>query len=305
VLCAFAVQQRAGRNREPLVPVGIYADRNFAVMSGVIAAISFGMLGLFLPLVIFLQSILSLTALQAGLVLAPMSLASIASAPVAGRMADRYGGKDALIAGLVLWAGGIALVAWSTRLYYDRGQLIAGLVIAGLGLGMTFAPLQTIAMYEVRPHQAGAAAGLMNTARQLGAVLGSAVTGALLQAQLAARLGPAARENVQALPESFRPWVLDGFEKAARTAKGLEVGAGQTGAHIPAGIPSSVRPAIVQVGLKTFYEAYIPAMRITLIVPVVVLALAVVGAMFVRHTDPAPDASPGDGDDHAPDDTAS
>ncbi|TCO65934.1 MFS transporter [Actinocrispum wychmicini] len=284
VLLLFVWQQRAHRDREPLVPTGIYANRDFAVMSGVVAAISFGMLGLFLPLVIFLQSVLSLSALQAGLVLAPMSLASIASAPVAGRLADRYGGKDALIFGLVFWAGGIALVLWSTRIDDDRGQLIAGLVIAGLGLGMTFAPLQSIAMRDIMPNVASAAAGLMNTARQLGALLGSSVTGALLQAQLAARLGPAADQNVDALPESFRPWVLDGFHKAAATAKGLEVGAGQSGAHIPADVPASVRPAIEQIALKAFHESYIPAMRLTLILPVIVLALAVIGALFVRHT---------------------
>ncbi|HET6212287.1 MAG TPA: DHA2 family efflux MFS transporter permease subunit, partial [Micromonosporaceae bacterium] len=69
----FLWQQYAQRDREPLIPFSMFADRNFALMSGVVAAISFGMLGLFLPLVIFLQSVLSLTALQAGLVLAPMS----------------------------------------------------------------------------------------------------------------------------------------------------------------------------------------------------------------------------------------
>jgi EmrB/QacA subfamily drug resistance transporter len=283
VLLLFVWQQRAHRDREPLVPSGIYTNRNFAVMSGVIAAISFGMLGLFLPLVIFLQSVLSLDALHAGLVLAPMSLASIFSAPLAGRLADRFGGKDALIAGLLLWAGGIALVLQVTRLYYSRGELILGLVIAGVGLGMTFAPLQTIAMRDVVPRVASAAAGLMNTARQMGALLGSAVTGAILQAQLAAHLGPAARENVEALPESFRNRILEGFEKAAATVKGLEIGAGQTGAHLPADLPSSVRPAIEQVAQKTFYDAYIPTMRTTLIVPIAVLTLAIICALFTRQ----------------------
>ena len=292
-LLLLAWQQRRHRDREPLVPPGVYADRNFAVMSAVVAAISFGMLGLFLPLVIFLQSVLSLSAWQAGLVLAPMSLASVASAPVAGRMADRAAGKDALMTGLVLWASGIALVLWATRLYYDRNQLIVGLVVAGLGLGMTFAPLQSIAMRNVQPQLAGAAAGLMNTARQLGAVLGSAATGALLQAQLAARLGPAAQADVQALPESFRPWLLDGFEKAAHTARGLEVGAGDTGAHLPADLPASVRPAIEQVAHKTFQDAYVPAMRVTLLVPVAVLVLALIGAAFVRYVDAGPSKEPG------------
>jgi hypothetical protein len=196
----------------------------------------------------------------------------------------------------VLWAGGIGLVLWATRPYYSRNQLIAGLVIAGLGLGMTFAPLQSIAMRNVAPRVASAAAGVMNTARQLGALLGSAVTGAILQMQLAAHLGPSARENVMALPVSFRPWVLDGFEKAASTVKGLEVGAGQSGGHLPPDLPASVQPAIEQVALKIFHDAYIPAMRTTLVVPVAVLALAVVGALFVRGADrpPEPETGPGE-----------
>jgi EmrB/QacA subfamily drug resistance transporter len=283
VIGVFVWQQRANREREPLVPPGIFADRNFAVMCGVVAAISFGVIGMFLPLVIFLQSVLSLSALQAGLILAPMSLASVASAPMAGRMADKYGGKDTLITGLIFWASGIALVMWATGTYFNQTELIIGLIVAGFGLGMTFAPLQSIAMRNVAPTVASAAAGLMNTTRQLGAVLGSAAVGAMLQVQLGAGLGESARVNAEALPLSFRSHFLDGFAKASH-AKGLEIGAGQTGGHLPADIPSSVKPALEQVALKTFTDAYIPAMRITLILPIVVLALAVVASTFVRRT---------------------
>lgn len=288
LFAAFLWQQYAGRDREPLVPFRVYADRNFAVMSAVVAAISFGMLGLFLPLVIFLQSVLALSPVQAGLILAPMSLASVATAPVAGRMADRYGGKDILITGLVLWALGTALVGYSARLYYDRRELVIGLVVAGIGLGMTFAPLQAIAMHNVQPRMAGAAAGLINTSRQLGAVIGSAAVGALLQAQLAARLEDSARANAIALPQSFRQRFIDGFSHVA-SAKSLEIGTGQTGSRLPDNIPESVRPGILQVATKTFYEAYIPAMRVTLILPVVVLALAALAVFLVRRGEhPAP-----------------
>ncbi|HZM84199.1 MAG TPA: MFS transporter [Candidatus Limnocylindrales bacterium] len=280
LLVAFILQQRG--HSEPLVPMKVFADRNFAVMSGVIAAISFGMLGLFLPLVIFLQSVLSLTAWQAGLILAPMSLASVASAPFAGRLADKYGGKDTLITGLILWAGGVGLVLWATRLYYDKGELITGLVIAGFGLGMTFAPLQSIAMHNVQPQVASAAAGVMNTMRQLGAVLGSAAVGAVLQVQILNHLAVSARANADALPLSMRPRFMEGFEKAAAAKGGLQVGVGQTGSHLPDNIPYTIRPAIEQVAQKTFYEAYIPAMRATLILPVVVLVLAVIVALLVR-----------------------
>lgn len=278
----FLGQQYAHRAREPLVPFSIFADRNYAVMNGVVAAISFGMLGLFLPLVIFLQSILELSALQAGLVLAPMSLASVAMAPFGGRMADRYGGKDTLITGLFLWALGLGLVLWSVGPYFNRTQLLTGLVIAGFGLGLTFAPLQTIAMRDVPARLAGAASGVINTSRQLGAVIGSAAVGALLQAQLATRLPASAYENSIALPQSFQTRFLEGFSKVA-ASKGLQVGTGQTGTRLPADIPSSVRPAVLQVATKTFHDAYIPAMRVTLILPLVVLTLAVLAVFLVKR----------------------
>jgi len=283
----FLAQQYANRAGEPLVPFRIFADRNYALMSAVVAGISFGMLGLFLPIVIFLQSVLELSALQAGLILAPMSLASVVAAPFAGRFADRYGGKDILITGLVLWATGVALVLYSARPFYSRGGLIGGLVIAGFGLGMTFAPLQSIAMHNVEPRMAGAAAGLINTTRQLGAVIGSAAVGALLQAQLATHLDEASRRNADDLPLSFRNRFIDGFSHVA-SAKGLQVGTGQTGARLPEGTPESVKPAILQVATKTFYEAYVPAMRVTLILPLVVLTLAAIAVFFVRR-DPPPE----------------
>ena len=153
----------------------------------------------------------------------PMSLASVASAPFAGRMADRYGRQGCPHHRTHPVGRRPGLVLWATRLYDSRGQFITGLIIAGFGLGMTFAPLQSIAMHNIQPRIAGAAAGLINTTRQLGAVLGSAAVGALLQAQIAAHLRVSARDNVNALPQSFRPRFLEGFEKAAQ-AKGLEVG---------------------------------------------------------------------------------
>ena len=84
-------------------------------MNFVAAAIAFGMLGLFLPLTIYLQSVLGLTALQAGLTTAPMSLISMFIAPVAGRTADRIGGKWILFVGLALFAIGMGVLIASSH----------------------------------------------------------------------------------------------------------------------------------------------------------------------------------------------
>src|SRR5215467_6392693 len=91
---------------QPLVPLSLFEERNFAVANWIAAAISFGMLSMFLPITIYLQSVRGFTALVAGLTFAPMSLMSIVTAPFAGRLADRIGGKYILFAGISLFTIG-------------------------------------------------------------------------------------------------------------------------------------------------------------------------------------------------------
>src|SRR4029453_5627817 len=86
LLAVFIYQQWAARDGEPLIPFQLFKDPTFRVMNYGVASIAFGMLGLFLPLTIFLQSVLGLSALQAGLTFAPMSLISMFIAPFAGRL---------------------------------------------------------------------------------------------------------------------------------------------------------------------------------------------------------------------------
>src|SRR4029077_9577191 len=97
---------------EPLVPLSLFEERNFAVANWIAAAISFGMLSLFLPITIYLQSVRDFTALQAGLTLAPMSLTSMFVAPFAGRFADRIGGKYILMTGISVFAVGTASLTY-------------------------------------------------------------------------------------------------------------------------------------------------------------------------------------------------
>jgi EmrB/QacA subfamily drug resistance transporter len=281
VLAVFLYHQYVTRAGEPLVPFSIFKDRNFAVMSGVSSAIAFGMLGLFLPLVIYLQSVLGLTALQAGIAVAPMSLLSMVIAPFAGRAADRPAGKWVLTIGLTLWCAGMATVVALAKADTGQWGLLPGLLIAGTGLGMVFAPLQTIAMRHVAPQQAGAASGLINTTRQLGAVIGSAAVGALLQAQLVGKLSDAAHANAADLPPEARQPFLDAI--AGATGGALHVGAGQSGAAIPPGVPEQFRQALTDVTTRTFHEGFTNAMKATLLLPLIVLAIAAVSCLFIRQ----------------------
>lgn len=278
VLAVFMFQQYASRAREPLVPFAIFGDRDYSLMCWVSAAIAFGMLGLFLPLVIYLQSVLGLSALNAGLALVPMSAVSMLVAPVTGRLADRARGKWILVAGLAVFAFGMGLVVMLTRVDAGQWHFLPGLLVAGFGMGCTFAPLQTVAMRNIQPRMAGAASGFINTTRQLGSVIGSAAVGALLQAQLASQLTRHARENASALPAGYRDQFVAGFQQASTGS--LEIGVGQAPVQLPPDLPEQARQALSRAAETTFHEGFTAAMRITLILPVAVLAAAALSCLL-------------------------
>jgi EmrB/QacA subfamily drug resistance transporter len=277
VLGLFMVQQYAQRDKEPLVPFAVFRDRNFSVMNFVGAALGFGMLGLFLPLAIFLQSVLGMDALQAGLTTAPMSVVSMFVAPVAGRMADRIGGKYILMAGLALFAAGMGIFLASTHPDSTPLHLLPGILVAGLGMGLTFAPLQTVAMRNIEPRMAGAASGLINTTRQLGSVIGSAAVGAMLQNQLAAKLTESAQAHAAALPPQLRDGFVAAFTRA--TGGGLEVGSSSSGANFGAQVPEMVR----KVAVDTYHDGFTNAMHASLILPIAVLGLAALSCLAVKR----------------------
>ena len=296
LLALFLYMQYLERDAEPLVPFSLFKDRNFATMNFVVASIGFGMLGLFLPLTIYLQSVLGMTALRAGLTTAPMSIISMFVAPVAGRFSDKPArGKWILFAGISLFAGGMGILIASAHEGSTQWHLLPGLVVAGFGLGMTFAPLQTIAMRNVQPQLAGAASGLINTTRQLGAVIGSAAVGALLQSQLSSKLGAAAQDQLNgplggAIPTANHAQFVQGFRDAA--SAGLEV-TGQ--AAIPGWVQHLPGPIQQQIGIASkmiFDSGFTNGMRASLILPIGVMGLAALSVLLVKPA-PAGGQAPG------------
>ena len=188
LLGVFGLVQARRQDRAPLLPFVLFRDRNYALMSAANVIVSIGLVGMALPLTLYLQTQLGFSPLKAGLTMAPSSLVSGFVAPFAGRLADR-GGKYLLMCGLALYATGlvtIVAVAGPASRWYD---LLPGFLVAGLGVGCTMSPMQTIATRNVDPKLAGAASGVLNTVRQTGAALGSAVVLAVLQNRLAAGHG--------------------------------------------------------------------------------------------------------------------
>jgi len=280
VLIAFALWERW--QSEPLVPGILLQNRNFVIMNWVVVTMSFGMLGLFLPITIYFQSVLGMTALNAGLTMVPMSITSMFVAPVAGRLADKTGGKYLVMLGLLLFAVGMALVAYLASPVATGATFVLPLVVAGFGMGCIFAPMAMVAMRDISPQVAGAASGVFTMTRQLGAVIGSAAVGAVLQNRLAAELKDKTVVFADQLPPEFRQPFIDGFANAG--SDGLEVGPSQTGSFdLPADVPAQVVEQLQQIAQEVFANAFVAAARPTLALPIAVLLVGFLAAFAIDN----------------------
>lgn len=192
-LILFFVQQRAN-TRSPLLPHALFARRDFAVANGIGAAVHFAVIGSATPIALLLQQQLHLTALRSALLTAPTPLAAVAAAHIAGRLADRIGGKPLVIGGLLTYAYGLALLGAQARPGMDPWELLPAMLLADLGIGSALAPLTKIAMDALDSRHAGPASGVLNTSRQVGGLLGGATVGALMS-----------RQSGAPVPESARP----------------------------------------------------------------------------------------------------
>jgi len=279
LLACFVAWER--RHREPLLPMGLFRSRTFAIMVVLNLVVQFALQSMLLVNSINLQSVLGMTAVRSGLTSLPLTLALTALAPFAGRLTDRLGGKYVLMAGLVVFAAGIAGVAVVSSTHATSLTFAPVLVVAGLGMGAIFAPLATEAMRAAPPRLAGAASGVLNTGRQLGGTLGGAITGAVLASQLATAMHLRAAADARSLPAAARPRFVEGFARAARS--GLQVGRGQPAASPPRGTPAQLLPELRHLIRDVFTHGYITAIRPTLAISVALLLAGAASCLLLRR----------------------
>jgi EmrB/QacA subfamily drug resistance transporter len=283
LLLAFLLVQKLTQDKEPLVPFALFRDRNYSVVNWVSCVLAIGMMGIFLPLTIYFQSVLGFTALKAGLTMAPASLMSIFVAPVAGRMVDKIGGKYILMTGLTLFGVGMGWLALIAHPDSTWPTFLAPLTVAGFGLGCIFAPMTTVAMRNVDPRMAGAASGVLNTVRQVGQVIGVAAVGALLQNRLVSSIADQAATRSAALPPAVRGRFVSEINSSAQN--GIQVGAGQSGGstHLAHGLPTQVVAEIARIAHDVFTFAFVTAMRQTLLMPIILLAVGALSCLAIRE----------------------
>ncbi|MFG1810745.1 MFS transporter [Streptomyces sp. NPDC049040] len=280
----FVLHQRGQQDNEPLVPFSLFRDRNFTIMNFVGIAISFGIVGLFLPITVYLQSVLGYSALKAGVVLLPLSVGTFVTAGPAAVLAEKLGAKYILMAGLSLFGGGLAWIMAVADVGRSWTGVVGPLFIMGLGTGCTFAPMAAEAMRNVPPKLTGAASGVNNALRQVGSVLAGAVVGAVLQGRFASALKEQAARHAGEVPAPYRQSFMRNFDTAGRH---LDVASGGAGRQVQKNVPADAAHRIQDAAGSVFGHGFIDAMGPTLLVSVGVLALGVVSCLFVRKFDGA------------------
>lgn len=217
VLAGFLLWQHRQRDAEPLLPLRLFADRNFTMANAAITTMGFVVTGLGFPLMLFSQVARGLTPTHAALLMIPMAVCSAGLAPLVGTMINRVDPRWFAIPGFILLPCSLVLF-W---LLMRPGNSILLLLIPAAVLGIANAgiwgPLSITATRNLAPRDAGAGSGVYNTTRQIGAVLGSAAIAAIMQARLAAELPAGAGGHLdQASMGGGRipAFLVDGFSKA-------------------------------------------------------------------------------------------
>lgn len=225
VVLALFVWQQAKTRSEPLVPLKLFRDRNFSVSNLGIATVGFTVTSMSLPLMFFLQLARGLTPTESALTMVPMALAAGVLSPFAGKLLDRIDPRYMLVPGLSLVA--IALV-WNALLMNTDSPIWMFLLpsaIMGIGNAGMWGPLATTATRNLDPRQAGAGAGIYNTTRTIGSVLGSAMIAAFMQSRLEANLPGAGGEAAGAFSGGqLPPQIAEQFSTAMAQAILLPAG---------------------------------------------------------------------------------
>ncbi|MFM9369650.1 MFS transporter [Streptomyces sp. Da 82-17] len=197
------------RRAEPLIDLRFFRSAPFSGAT-VIAVSAFAALSGFLFLsTLYLQDVRGLDALHAGLWMLPMAALTFLCAPLSGRLVGSRGPRlPLLVAGVAMSASGVLFAAFDAEA--DNVTLVLGYVLFGLGFGFVNAPITNTAVAGMPRAQAGVAAAVASTSRQIGGTLGVAVIGAVLASGLASGLAgaPADGDFVAASRPAW--WIITG-----------------------------------------------------------------------------------------------
>ena len=219
VVIAVFIFWQSRNTGEPLLPLALFKDRNFSLANTAITTVGFAITAMTFPLMLYAQTVRGLSPTRSALLLVPMAVITGALSPWVGKLTD--GAHPRYLAGFGMLCCSVSLF-WLSQVIEPTvpiWQLLLPIALLGVANGFMWAPLGSTATRNLPMHQAGAGAGVYNTTRQVGAVLGSAGIAVLMESRLAANL-PAMQGGAMAeggggkLPEAMHQGFSDSMAQS-------------------------------------------------------------------------------------------
>jgi EmrB/QacA subfamily drug resistance transporter len=281
------------RAADPIIQLRLFRNRavSISVLSMFLAA--FGFFGAIVFLPQWFQVVRGMGATESGLNLLPLVFALIVGATLSGQIAARTGRyKEIILAAMVLLAVGLFLMT-GLRADTELPVLWLWMVIAGIGVGPTFALFAALVQNSVEPRQIGTATASLTFFQQIGGTIGLTIAGTLLADALVKELP--GRLQANNIPQVM----IDQFSAAGGGGGALDLtGTGDLGQRILEGVPPAFRavvePLIPQLVLS-IQQAFALAIATTFWVGIGAAVIAAVFALFLRNPKPIlgrPDAPP-------------
>ena len=215
LIAAFVLRET--RAKTPLIPLRIFRSRIMSGANLVQALAVGGLFGMFFLGALYLQRVLGYGAIEVGLAFLPVALLiGILSVGVSARLIVRFGARATLLPGLVFILAGLLLFGRAPVDATYVTDLLPAMLLLGLGGGLFFAALMTLAMSAATPEDSGLASGLVNTTQQVGGALGLAII---------ATLSASRTDHLRASGDSVADALTGGYHLAFAIGAGLVLAA--------------------------------------------------------------------------------
>lgn len=255
-----------GRVRAPMLDLDYLKKPVVSAALFVAFAVYFGVFSIFFFTALFLDAVVGYSGWRMAGVFTPMAIAIVAGAIFTGRWVSNVGARTPMIAGCLLGAAGMLMARQELSVSPPFWRLSFALAIAGLGFGVTVVPLTSAVLSHVRAADSGMAASATNTSRQIGAVVGVAALGALVNSHLTSDLS--SRLTDLGIPGALQSFILSA----------VETGGGDTGMDL-SNVPPQFQPIV-----DAAVGAFLTGLRQSLAVSaMLILIAAAVTALLPRH----------------------
>ena len=284
-VAAVAFFYRERRAAHPLLDLRYLRIARFATANIVAFCSYFATFAIFFFTALYLAEVVGESGYGIARVFLPMTVLMILASVLVGRWEDLIDLRVLVPAGCLIFGAGLLLTNISLSPHPRYLPLAAALALTGLGIGMTVVPITSSVLTVVPPERSGMAASATNTSREIGAVTGVAVLGALVNAQLRSDL--TGRLKHLGIPPNFQSIVIHAVETGGVPSSGNTAGAG--------GAAGAGQGQLVQEVINAAYTAFHQGLRAALFLSAgLVLAAGILSAVTFGQR-PAPGSGPGAG----------